>query len=378
MTTLYTESSAGKLQQWSVWTEEVDQVVSIIREHGYVDGKIQRVSKVVPKGTNIGKANEKTAKELADDKVTKMIKDRIEDNWHLDIDEAGVIKFLKPMLAAGFNPKKLKFPCYVQPKMDGARCTSYRHLDDETMWSRQRKEFNNVNHIKDRIKNTFGKFSPDGELYIHGETFQHIISLVKKYRPRLTEAVQYWIYDLAIPTKTFAERKDILDDMLDFINPGDALPFVKVQTDLVNNIKELNTKMAEYIELEYEGAIIRDPDALYEFNGRSIGLMKYKLFQDEEFRVIDTEVEVWHDTVNDVHRDLIIYVCETKDHNEFRTRPTGSMLKREEDYKVKESFIGKWLTVRFQNYSPDGIPIFPVGKGIREGKVVDGIFIPEI
>ena len=42
------------------------------------------------------------------------------------------------------------------------------------------------------------------------------------------------------------------------------------------------------------------------------------------------------------------------------------LFRREEDYKNHKKYIGKMLTVRFQNLTALGVPRFPVGVVIRD------------
>lgn len=94
--------------------------------------------------------------------------------------------------------------------------------------------------------------------------------------------------------------------------------------------------------------------------------MKFKKFIDTEFPIVGFEKEVWHDTVNGVFRDLVMWKCQIAPGIVTDVRPAGSFLLREKAYKTAEKQIGKMYTVRFQNYSSDGDVIFPVGVGIRD------------
>jgi len=47
-------------------------------------------------------------------------------------------------------------------------------------------------------------------------------------------------------------------------------------------------------------------------------------------------------------------------------RPEGTIAQREEHYKNYKKYIGKMLTVRFQNLTALGVPRFPVGVCIRD------------
>ena len=110
----------------------------------------------------------------------------------------------------------------------------------------------------------------------------------------------------------------------------------------------------------HEGTILRNIDAPYEIKKRSKNLQKYKDFQDEEFKIIDfTEGK-------GVEKGLILWICETKEGNTFTVRPKGTHEERRTLYKNGKKYIGKKLTVIFQEYTKDGIPRFPVGKTIRD------------
>ena len=360
---LYAKAKTGKILQWSVQVmEDETGVATIIRRSSQVGGKQSENHKIVHTGANIGKKNEQTPYQNACVKANRYWLDKVEDNWQTDINDAGKITFVKPMLAETYKANKVKFPTYVQTKLNGARCVQFRHLGDERMLSRECNEFDSINHIKSRIEHNFGNYSPDGELYIHGESFEHIISLVKKYKAGESETLQYWVYDLAIPDKTFEERIDILEIIFDKMSDEDRKIFIEVPTKICNSVEHLKQVHDKYVAQGYEGLIIRNPNGEYGFNDRNWDLIKYKEFIDAEFEITGYKAEVWHDELNDCYRNLIVFECITEEGKTFDVRPNGSFLKREEMYKNGDSFISKMLTVRYQNLSEDdGIPIFPIG-----------------
>ena len=47
-------------------------------------------------------------------------------------------------------------------------------------------------------------------------------------------------------------------------------------------------------------------------------------------------------------------------------RPTGTLEERGKMFKNGKKYVGKMLTVKYQELSEDGIPRFPVGKSVRE------------
>ena len=60
----------------------------------------------------------------------------------------------------------------------------------------------------------------------------------------------------------------------------------------------------------------------------------------------------------------MIWIC--KKDKEFRVRPRGTIEQRKEWFKNGKKYIGKMLTVIYQELSEQNVPRFPVGKAIRE------------
>ena len=110
----------------------------------------------------------------------------------------------------------------------------------------------------------------------------------------------------------------------------------------------------------FEGTMLRNSNAPYAINKRSKDLQKYKDFVEEEFKIIG-----FHDGVG-LEKGLIIWEVENKKGNMFSVRPKGSHELRKDLYKKGKEYIGKLLTVIFQEYTKEGIPRFPVGKAIRD------------
>lgn len=301
---------------------------------------------------------------MAVTKAEKKLKDKIEDNWHIDINNVDMpIKYIKPMLAETYDEAKLILPCYVQPKMNGVRVTSYRHIGDKTIWSRDRNEYVALDKIRTGIDKYFGNYSPDGEGYSPDLTFQEIISAVKK-KNNNTDKLKLWVYDLAIPDVIFEDRLKIIDEI--FEQQGIYDIFYKVPTILCTTVAEIEYWHDEFVKQGYEGIIIRTVDGTYTFNDRTFLLMKLKKFQDREFKIINFSFETWFDELNGIYRKLVMWKCVTDEGKEFDVRPVGSFLERERAMDTANDQIGKFYTVRFQNYSDDNVPIFPVGIAVRD------------
>jgi DNA ligase-1 len=64
-------------------------------------------------------------------------------------------------------------------------------------------------------------------------------------------------------------------------------------------------------------------------------------------------------------KGCVVWDCINDESKTFAVRPRGTFEQRKEWFLEGDSYIGKKITVIFQEYSQDGIPRFPVGKSIR-------------
>jgi len=62
----------------------------------------------------------------------------------------------------------------------------------------------------------------------------------------------------------------------------------------------------------------------------------------------------------------VLWVCQTKDGKPFNCRPRGTREDRMQLFQEGKNYVGKHLTVRFQELTTDGIPRFPVGIAFRD------------
>ena len=138
---------------------------------------------------------------------------------------------------------------------------------------------------------------------------------------------------------------------------------IKVNGDLHDGIKHYHD---EFIKDGYEGIIIRDYMAKYLWKHRGAELLKYKEFIDAEFRIVgykegsDGGVTFKLRTGGSRSNGGILR------YKYFDCRPIGTMEHRRDLYQNGWRYAGKMLTVRFQEYSDDNVPIFPVGIAFRD------------
>lgn len=320
--------------------------------------------------------------------------------------------------AAGGASKKKKvitFPCFVQPKLDGLRCVSYATRTatgaaaaaEVALQSRTGAFFTGLPHIAAALRPYLSQHPwmvIDGELYTDQMPFEELAGLIKKKKitdadkVRLTK-VKYHVYDIydrKNENMPYSERLDVLAAAVrrcgcvanDTVTASTATAAVRVlrsavaataaaaaaedaaataavvilvRTEKVAALSDFRRLFSEFVESGYEGIMLRNAAGVYRANYRSNDLQKYKEFMEEEYRIIDFKEGEGRDA------GAVIWVCETADGKEFTVRPRGTMEKRQEWFNDGEKYIGKNLTVVFQELTEDGKPRFPVGKCVREG-----------
>lgn len=362
---LYKKTATGAIQCW----EQEIAGNTIITHFGQVGGKIQITKDVIKSGKSIGKKNETTAKEQAwkeaEARWSKKKKagyvEKIEDAKSDKVDaiiEGGVL----PMLAKKFEDHSddLVFPVFVQPKLDGARMLAV--FDDKgkvSLWSRTRKRITSVPHLVKRLeflglKNTV----LDGELYCHklNKDFEKLMSAARKKDPSPESAqLEYHIYDVVLGAG-FEARLKQLYDMLEMAIP----PIHFVETHTAQDEETIVMLNDKFVARGYEGAMIRKPNVNYE-NKRSSQLLKMKSFQDEEFEIVAIE-----EGRGKLAGHCGAFRCKTKNGDEFSAKMAGELENLKEYFNNQDDYIGRMLTVKFQDYTGYGIPRFPVGVRIRE------------
>jgi DNA ligase-1 len=362
---LYTYDSKGRVRVWNIWVERMTTGnYNIVTHHGLVDGKRQIERVIIKEGKNLGRANETTPQEQAISEAESKWNGMQDKGYATNVDK--IVRNL-PMLAKSFDKYKHKvnYPCFVQPKLNGVRCLAKRVGDSIEFTSRKGKYYHTLKHLEKELLQVMEETEIlDGEIYIHGEVFQDIISAVKnvknKERAQLDcNKLEFWVYDYADSNLDYRDRLHILKDKL--INTDVKLKFVKfVITNKAENKQQVLDAHKLFVSYGYEGVIIRNREGGYEFNCRSNNLQKYKEFLDEEFEIIGVKSGVGR------YEKCGTFIVKTKDGKEFDVNPKGTIKKKQEYLKNKNKYIGKLLTVKFQEKSKDGIPIFPVGLAIRD------------
>ena len=199
---------------------------------------------------------------------------------------------LKPMLASDANLNKVKFPCIIQPKIDGVRGLNL----NGALTGRSLKQ-----HKNHRTNAVFSKpylQGFDGELAVgtdptHPDLCRLTSSAVGSYEgyPHITWHIFDYVTSLTIDFP-YKERLEWAESKIPYLK--NLYPEIKdnielIDSKLVNNIEELLQWEQHWLEMGYEGLIIRDPEGKYK-QGRSTakegGLNRVKRFKDAEAVVL--------------------------------------------------------------------------------------------
>lgn len=395
--TLYKKNNKGSLQQWRIWTEE-----NVIHtEFGRVGGKLQTTADVIHNGKNTGKVNETNAvsqcQAEAQSKYERQLKKRyvisLEAAQNGEVDKEMVQGGIPPMLSINKSHPKdpildkyLKYPCFVQPKLDGVCCIAVIENGEATLWSRTQKPITSMPHIVNELEKRFpapGRIVLHGELYTHAlkDEFENLISIVRQEEPDeagLYKCMEYWVYDMPEHSKVKFDKntpyknryhgyKQILFDTRLNVSEDDKDYKVQpVNSALCENKDAVIGNYEINLEFGFEGAMAKNLDAPYESGKRSYNLLKMKPSEDNEFKVIGALEGRGKDagTVGS-------FLCVTNDGKEFAVRLKTTWKHRKELFDNPAMWENQWLTVKYQNLTKEGIPRFPVGKGLRKGPSED-------
>lgn len=398
--TLYGLDKKDGLKQWCVAVEKFDRDFALLKiSHGKVAGKQTLKSETFTEGKQ-----GRTPFEQACSEAQAKIKKQMDKGYRATIEELTSLPLLA-MLAGDFNKigHRIKFPCYSSVKLDGVRCLAKKKDGVVTLESRTGQPYI-LPHIVEQLQETMYEGQVlDGEIYFHGALLQDIMSAVKRTDPaeafakaqrklakatpeqkadaeaeyaeaimilELRPKLEFWIFDVLEDGGREWEFYDRLCQL-----EGEKLAVagkthLKVlDYDVVNDEQHLkNVLHPKAVREGFEGVMLRNHDGLYESGKRSADLQKYKTFLDTEFEVVGYELD---------KDGGIIYVCRNDLNNLTFNVVMGSMDERKQRAAIGETFIGLWLTVKYQSrYKGTLLPQFPVGLHFREGSVHNGEFVP--
>ena len=382
-TKLYKYNSKNKILEWWVTNlrENEDCTFSFDIKYGQQGGKIITKERRVVNGKNKGKSNETTIQQQTELEIGYLYQKQLDDGYVQNIDD--YVEPRRPMLAHKYQDRGKSVDWekdnYASTKLDGIRCFIFVDNDGNcTFESRTGKEFKYFQHIELEVQSkNITNAILDGELYSENISFEKICSLVNSddYVPEEDVEIKFYIYDMILNNnldETFENRYKRYSSIFD-TNIENHI--ISVTQTLVKSEEDMKILAAQFVSENYEGLMLKQGDAKYDFGKRSVALLKYKEMHSAEFKIKDIFV-----AENDPDRVQIeLYI---NPENTEETFKIGTLKGNKEDnynnyYCNRDNLINKWLTVNYQTLTSYGVPLFPVGIGIREGEVIDGEFVPE-
>jgi DNA ligase-1 len=351
---LYGKPSNGeKTKMWKIEIIPDGINYKIVRAYGYLNCKTTVSEKVISSGKNIGKKNETSVEQQAKQEAESLFKKQKEKGYSETIETQKVS--VLPMLAHDYNKRKhdIVYPCYAQPKIDGVRMMLVKTHGKIQMISRTGKSIS-LPHIETQFKNVPEDIWFDGEIFTFELPFEEITGLFKTQKnPDMEKIVklQFHIFDCYDPKNAawkFVDRSVFLKK------------YNLVCTLECKSIDDVDKLHNDFISQGYEGLMLRNADSVYKPQYRSKDLQKLKNFCDSEYKIVGSHEGKGDDI------GTIIFECTTESESVFSVRPRGTLERRRKMWETRDSFIGKMLTVRYQNLTEYNVPRFPVGIVVRD------------
>lgn len=203
---------------------------------------------------------------------------------------------VKAMLASDWDEAKIKFPCGLQPKIDGVRGLNMTGR----LTGRSLKEHKNK-HATERFSDP-ALVGLDGEFAVAEETHPDLCRLTSSAMSRIEGEPQltWHLFDYVSAETAglgYAERHSRLQARLLQMLADSSLDHLTIDLGIVPlvhcfNMRELLEHEARWLDEGYEGVIIRDLKGTHK-QGRSTvkegGLLRIKRFIEEEAVVIGIE-----------------------------------------------------------------------------------------
>ena len=335
---------------------------------------------------NAGRSNETSGRVQAESEFDSMVLRQIERKGYAAPGQTAANDDLaRPMLAhthgrrmkvkgvwtldtSDGSAHRMPYPLYVQPKRNGVRnlTDGVRHWSRTgAIWPDARSQA----HLS--LNNPSSQHDWDGEAQLPQDTyhFQDTVRAMRGWDETLSPLTEYHVFDL-VPknehgrTATFAERLAFLEGL--FRMRGIPDTWRLVPTTLVHSQAEMLAFHEQCIEAGYEGTILRDPNAAYGYGQRVVGLQKLKDFMDDEFEIVDFEEGRASD------KGTVKWICQTGPQHpkgaglRFTVRPRGTHAERTGWFNRGSSFVGKMLTVSFEEWTKAGLPSKGIGIVVRD------------
>ena len=186
----------------------------------------------------------------------------------------------------------------------------------------------------------------DGELWMGRGSFDRLSAVVRKAQPVDEEwrAVRYMVFDAPATGKTFRQRYQRAQEL---VAAAQTQWLVLVAQDSVAAAQEVPERLQSVVDQGGEGLVLHHWDALWQ-PGRSNAVRKLKPHADEEGRVLALIAGKGH-----FEGQMGALLLETPDKKRLILGSGFS----EADRRAPPP-VGSWVTYRYRDRTPQGIPRF--------------------
>lgn len=398
-------------QMWTVQGIDLEKGDKPRGEDVNVYKSTMSIPTYVTSGKNLGKKNATTVfTQALISARSKYLKKKQESSERANDKRFFPVAVHKYEMKPRDKARHLRLPIAVQRKLDGGRAVAYYDSKTKTpvMYTRKLKDLYGNEHVLAALKPFFESFSKkypkvylDGELYKHGLSLQVISGMMRREKGSKTAArekkdgkekkikLEYHVFDLFFPTgckgmkeMPYLERKIILDDIFGIAKKAKvSVKFiVKVKTHIASTFEEETKLYEQFLEEKYEGSIVRNLDAPYEF-GVNKEIRTYQIRKRKPRYSAEYEIVGYTEGTQGKDRGAIIWILKTKEttknkinypSQQFTSTPVG--MDYEERYKLfremtpaifAEKYKGRMMTVEYDDISEDGVPLRAKAKCVR-------------
>lgn len=392
--TLYTKDSIGNIRYWKIEAK----FDSYVTEYGVLfTSNPQILYNSIAKNENLRKhtveqvidslwkEKHKSGYKTIRDLVPEIIDDQLEpEDLYLILDRLSSDRTdenncYKPMKAQPYKIGCMKFPCIVQPKINGVRNVAFKTLDNKGLFGKDdiikflSKEGNEykIKHLTSQLNDLEYNIVLDGELYIPGVQVTTIGGSARNENNPYHNNLSYLIFDLAIKLLCQIERSELLNELdlknVSRYNTDDFCKLNKtkrlavgihiVPFEIVSNERDLERYYHMYLDAGFEGLIARDIEAMYKFGQRPQTMRKLKEIYDSEFVILDIYYS---------EKGNVIFTCKN-DTNDLQFNVDGTKEYLQDEYVInKHNYIGKSATIEFRERTINNLPFHTTLIAIRD------------
>ncbi|CAD6972498.1 unnamed protein product [Tilletia controversa] len=257
--------------------------------------------------------------------------------------------------------KNSRFSKQSSLQLDGVRA----YWDGSSIWSRASVLYDAPQDFKDKLPTDM---SLDGELWMERDAFDGTSSIIRSGTSgwKKWDRIIYMVFDVVGDSNPFEQRLEALKQRFgEPLTPTEVLAqkgvpggrIVVLKHEKCTSRDHLLEELTKVEAVGGEGLMLRKAGSQYDHR-RSRSLLKVKTFYDAEAIVISIE--------------------QGEGKNSGRMGALGCQMENGARFKVGTGFtdshrnnppsVGSIITYKFQELSQDGIPRFPVFKGIAADK----------